>query len=223
MTTAPRVIRTLIWDFNGTLLPDVALCLGVLNGMLRARGLAEVSRARYLEIFRFPVRDYYALAGFDFAAEPFEALADEFMAGYNARVHRVRLRAGAREVLAGLRDAGVRQVLLSATERGQLREQARALGIDGYMEELLGTGDILAHGKLHVAREWFARGGCVPAETLLVGDTCHDFEVAQALGAHCALVSGGHYAARRLRETGAPVCRTLRQAADYARRASGTL
>ena len=31
-------MKYIIWDWNGTLLDDVALCIDVMNGMLRRRG-----------------------------------------------------------------------------------------------------------------------------------------------------------------------------------------
>ncbi len=48
-----------------------------------------------------------------------------------------------------------------------------------------------------------------PAETLMVGDTVHDAEVAKALGFGCVLFTGGHNSEWRLREK-APVVRQLK-------------
>ena len=46
----------------------------------------------------------------------------------------------------------------------------------------------------------------------MIGDSVHDYEVAQALGVRCVLQSGGHQPPEKLRETGAPVVR-MREAA----------
>ena len=70
-----------IWDFNGTLLDDVKLCFDLLNKMLSKRGFETVTIEKYKEIFRFPVKEYYRLAGFDFEREPFEVTAVEFIVG----------------------------------------------------------------------------------------------------------------------------------------------
>ena len=67
-----------VWDWNGTLLDDAEVCLAVMDRMLVRRGLPPIGdMERYREIFTFPVRDYYALAGLDMDAEPFTDLADE--------------------------------------------------------------------------------------------------------------------------------------------------
>ena len=49
----------LIWDWNGTLLDDVALCNQCLNDLLAGHGYAQrYDAAAYKEIFGFPIQDY---------------------------------------------------------------------------------------------------------------------------------------------------------------------
>ncbi|NLF28033.1 MAG: HAD family hydrolase, partial [Clostridiales bacterium] len=191
-----------IWDFNGTILDDREACRTILNTMLGRRGIPEVSEERYLEIFRFPVSEYYKLAGFDFTAEPFEDLAVEFIDLYNTAEPGLPVRPGSVELLRKIHGTGRRQVLLSATERDMLLRQVRRLGIGAYFDEILGNGDIYSHSKQEMAEAWFARSGLRASDAVLIGDTAHDWEVARALGCDCILVAGGHYASRRLKETG---------------------
>ena len=47
----PPRYRHLIWDWNGTLLDDVEYCVGVMNVILRRRGLPELDRQRYHAVF----------------------------------------------------------------------------------------------------------------------------------------------------------------------------
>ena len=195
----------IIWDFNGTILDDREACRTILNTMLGRRGIPAVSEAQYLEIFRFPVSEYYLLAGFDFQAEPFEDLAVEFIGLYNAADFGLPVRSGAVDLLYKIRDTGRRQVLLSATERDMLLRQVQRLGIGEYFDEILGNGDIYSHSKQQMAEAWFARSGLRASDAVLIGDTVHDWEVARALGCECILVTGGHYSRRRLQETGARV------------------
>ena len=53
-----------VWDWNGTLLDDVQVCVDTMNAMLEKRGLPLLDTARYREIFTFPVQEYYRAAGF---------------------------------------------------------------------------------------------------------------------------------------------------------------
>jgi len=62
-----------------------------------------------------------------------------------------------------------------------------------------------AEGKIEVGRRFMERTACRPGETLLIGDTAHDFEVAGALGIQCVLLTCGHHPRAKLEPTGAPV------------------
>ena len=64
--------RYIFWDWNGTLLDDVWLCVDIINYMLIKRGKSEITQSQYREIFDFSVKGYYKKAGFDFKTEPFE-------------------------------------------------------------------------------------------------------------------------------------------------------
>ena len=58
--------RCVIWDWNGTLLDDLQLCLRLLNELLEESGCPNrYDLEGYREIFGFPVVDYYRRAGLD--------------------------------------------------------------------------------------------------------------------------------------------------------------
>ena len=63
----------ILWDWNGTLLDDVALCNDALNRLLARYGYPQrYDREGYRAVFGFPVQEYYARAGFDFARHSFD-------------------------------------------------------------------------------------------------------------------------------------------------------
>ena len=49
--------KHIIWDWNGTLLDDVWLCLGIVNKMLSKRDLPTINSNEYRNIFDFPVQN----------------------------------------------------------------------------------------------------------------------------------------------------------------------
>jgi phosphoglycolate phosphatase len=191
--------RHVIWDWNGTLLDDVDLCVDLMNGLLRRRGLPVMDRARYLAVFDFPVSVYYRRLGFDFSRDTFEQLSVEFIAGYDARRWEARLYPLARETLAAIQRAGVTQSVLSAYRGETLREIVAHFGLLPHFVRLTGLDNIYAHSKTELGRAWVAELGIPPGDILLVGDTLHDLEVARELGVDCVLVAGGHHPAERLR------------------------
>ena len=203
-----------IWDWNGTLFDDVDLVVEIADLMLVKRSLPGVDRARYLELFGFPVRGYYERVGFDLAREPFEELSVEFIAEYSARWRDHQLRPDARQTTAALEARGVTQSVLSASEQAMLDEVTAHFAIDERMMALVGIDDHHARSKLE---QGFAHVEALHApreRVLLVGDTEHDHEVAVAIGVECALVADGHAPRERLEATGAPTFDSLSAVLD---------
>ncbi|MFR2591736.1 MAG: QueT transporter family protein, partial [Ruthenibacterium lactatiformans] len=206
------VFDTVLWDWNGTLLDDAALCCELLNTMLARHGYAPVgSMEAYRQVFCFPIETYYRRAGFDFSRHPFAALADEYMRLYTPRSLGCPLQPDACAVLDALRAQGMRQVMLSASKRENLQQQVEHFGLRSRFDTLLGLSDIYAKSKTEVGLRWLRESGADPARIMMVGDSEHDFEVARALGVRCVLFSGGHQPREVLAATGAPVIDALAQ------------
>lgn len=209
-----------VWDWNGTLLDDVPLCIDVMSGMLRRRGLEGLTMERYREIFTFPVEKYYRAAGLDLDREPFGELAVEYITEYNRRALGCGLHRGAEKVLAQLRDRGYGQLIASASEQGALTEQVEHFGIRGYFQAVLGVGDILAVTKEGVAREYLEAHHIPKEDVLFIGDSAHDWQVAQGIGCGCVLIANGHESRARLEKTGAVVLDSIAEAPGVLDRAS---
>ena len=204
----------IVWDFNGTILNDVDACIGAVNVLLAARGLAELSSVEsYRAVQEFPVINYYVKLGFDFSKESFDDVAVEWVEQYWERFPHATVFPGALETSAELRARGVKQVLLSATEIGMLRKQVAQLGIADRFDEICGMDNIYAHGKISLAQAW--REAHPDAKPLFVGDTDHDLAVARSIGADCILFSGGHQARERLLSHGCPVIDRFSELKNY--------
>lgn len=205
----------IIWDFNGTILDDVAIGLECVNLMLSSRGLASVEGPdQYRRLFRFPIIEYYRMAGFDFEKDDYyTVLAPEWIRLYTARMERCGLCPEATETIGQIRGMGVPQLVLSATELGQLKEQLSGLGALDWFDEILGLGNIHAHSKAELAVEWKRRHP--EAVPLFVGDTEHDAETARAIGADCLLYVGGHQSKERLAGCGCPLIESLSDVCRY--------
>lgn len=206
----------ILWDWNGTLLDDVQLCVDALNRLLARYGYPQrYDRDQYRAIFGFPVEEYYQRAGFDFARHPFADLAQSYMEDYIPASVACPLADGARDALDAFAAAGLRQVILSASPVTTLERQVAERGVTPCFDRLLGLGDIYAKSKVDLGLRFLQEGGVDPTRTVMIGDSTHDFEVARALGVGCVLQSSGHQSPEALRTTGAPVVRNLREAAAY--------
>ncbi|MBQ9086860.1 MAG: HAD hydrolase-like protein [Clostridia bacterium] len=197
-----------IWDFNGTILDDVEVGIRSVNHLLAERGLKQIgSREEYRQIFRFPVQEYYRYLGFDFETEPYEVIAPLWVEQYLKNVAEAVLFEDVQETICRLREKGIRQVVLSATEQNMLMNQLASLGITDAFEEVLGLDNIHAVSKLELARKW--RKDHPDASAIYLGDTDHDCEAARSMNIPCVLITRGHQAPNRLKHLGVPMYDTL--------------
>ena len=191
-------IKYCIWDFNGTLLDDVETGIVSVNQMLRERDLPTLnSKEDYYRVFGFPVKEYYRRLGFDFEKEPYEVIAPIWVELYLEHVKKAKLFSDVTDALKAIRDIGVSQVIISATEQNMLNRQLCDLGIDEFFDEALGLDNIHAGSKLELAREWRKDHD---GKAIYIGDTDHDAETAEMLGAECFLVARGHQSREYLEE-----------------------
>ena len=83
--------KHIIWDWNGTLVNDLTLCVDLLNVSLEKRGLPLISENIYKQKFLFPIKKFYETVGFDFSKENFESTNEEFHSGYEANFKKLAL------------------------------------------------------------------------------------------------------------------------------------
>lgn len=187
----------IIWDFNGTIYDDVDACIKSANHLLGAHNLPLVTSVeQYRSLFGFPIQDYYARMGFDFEKTPYSDLAVEWMDYYFAYSKESTVYPDIPEVLDALHKKEMEQWILSATEVNMLRGQLEGLGIFSRFDGILGLDNIHAKSKKAIGVAWKAANPDIQA--LMIGDTDHDAEVAEAMGIDCVLVTAGHQNRKKL-------------------------
>jgi phosphoglycolate phosphatase len=198
----------IIWDWNGTLLDDTQAGVNAVNGMLAARSLPLIDVPTYRDVFGFPVKDFYRAIGFRLEQEDWDAMARDF---HNLFLPdpSMRLHLHAVAALDAFRDAGVGQSILSASEQSILDRMLAGYGITRYFDAVCGVDNLYGHSKRELGRALLARLALDPARVLLIGDSLHDHEVADALGVACLLIAQGHQSHARLSRSGVPVLDSL--------------
>ena len=205
----------IIWDWNGTLLDDVQACVDAINVLLTARALPTLSREQYLDVFDFPVRNYYLKLGFDFTKEDWAEVARDYHLAYATASATAPLRTGTRAALSALRASGMGLSILSACELKILRRMVSERQILPQFDHIYGLDDLYASSKIDLGHAMFSKTGLSKKGTLLIGDTTHDYEVAQAMGIPCLLMSGGHQSVRKLTPLGCPMVPDFQGVLDY--------
>jgi phosphoglycolate phosphatase len=210
-----RMVKHIIWDWNGTLWNDTWLCVEINNHMLERRGLPPITIDTYRDKLCFPVTDYYCQLGFDYAVDPYNKLAEEFIEEYHRRRFECPLHDGAHELLSFFQTQGTPQAVLSAYEQTALLEATDYFELTGFFTDIVGLNDIYANGKVENGRKYIAGLDVDPDEVLFIGDTVHDFEVAEAMGVRSVLIDDGHNSRPRLEACGVPVLDSLAGVRSY--------
>ncbi len=206
--------KCIVWDWNGTLLNDMHLCVQTINEMLDKRSLTLLSFTSYKDVFSFPVKAYYQKIGFDFENEPFEIPAMEFIERYNEQVSECSLHQDSLRVLGYFHSIGIRQFILSAMHQDVLDHCLKHYQIDHFFEHVSGLDNHYAASKAENGHRLIDELNLDVSELILIGDTVHDFEVASELGCQCMLIANGHQSKAVLSATKALVIDTLNQLLD---------
>jgi phosphoglycolate phosphatase len=209
----------IIWDWNGTLLDDVAAAVGALNRMLAVRGVAPVTQDFYRAHFGFPVRQFYAVVGIDLEREDWDRICTDFHQ-FIAEEPNQHLRPDAVAALQHVRDRGGHQSILSALRQDLLLRDTAREGIQEYLDTIYGVDNLDGATKLsrgHDLVEHLRTSGLRATDQPLffLGDPLHAAEVGTALGAMPILVDGGHQNGDRLRASGHQVVPSLLAAVKH--------
>lgn len=201
----------IIFDFNGTILDDVDLCINILNYMLEEHGYEKVTIERYLDIFTFPIIEYYKLAGFDFNKHSFNDLSIEFINMYQQASLKCPIYDGVIDLLNKLTKLNKKIILLSASQIDNLLEQTNYFEITKYFNKILGLDNIHAKSKVDIAKKYFIENNIDLSKAIMIGDTIHDMEVANELNIDSLLIANGHQSYDRLIRVTNAVYRTIEE------------
>jgi len=208
-------IKHIIWDWNGTLLNDNWLSINAINILLDKYDLPAIDKEKYLEIFTFPVIDYYKKLSFDFEKIPFNIVGTEFIDEYTCRMYEAKMQDGARETLNYFHEIGITQSLLSAAKQQMLEDLIKFHKLGKYFINISGLTDHYANSKVAAGKAWIKELKQDTKDVLLIGDTLHDVEVADEIGAECVLIAQGHTAYDRLKSSGKNVFHNLNEFKEW--------
>lgn len=190
----------IIWDWNGTLLDDVGHAVNVMNTLLKEHNLPVIDRNYYRTIFDFPVYNYYQTLGFDFKKESFENLCHRFVDRFMQGFHALPLFPEMKSVLLQLHHEQMTQSVLSATDQENLDSMISHFELNNIFHYVCGIKNKLAESKAKSGHELIKKSNIAKSNTVIIGDTLHDLEVARELGIDAILITHGHQCPSRLRK-----------------------
>jgi phosphoglycolate phosphatase-like HAD superfamily hydrolase len=204
-------VRHLVWDWNGTLLDDLALVVAATNAALLSAGGGPTTADEHRREFRRPVSEYYrAVLGRPVDEKEFVRLDKTFHEAYADGLTACALAADA---LDALRSWNGTQSLLSMWFHTELVPTVDRYGLTSYFARVDGLRGSVPDGlKAPHLTAHLATLGLIGGDCVLIGDSVDDADAAAAVGARCVLYTGGFTDPDRLRRRGVPVAGTLAEA-----------
>jgi phosphoglycolate phosphatase len=196
--------RNIFLDFNGTVLDDLDLSFNLINEMATICNVKPITKEEYRNSFTFPVKKYYESIGFDWSVKSFEELSVYFIEKYTERWKaETKVFKDFKKYIKKLRSAGFHVYILTASEENLLKSQLDYFGLNKYLDGFVASKDIHAKGKIEYGKEYLAQNNINPKQSVMIGDTMHDYEVAIELGMTPIMYTSGHNSKERLEKTGA--------------------
>ena len=137
-----------------------------------------------------------------------------FIRNYEKRRNEAVLHENVIETLNYISQNEIPQSILSAYSQETLTEIIEHFELTKYFSNIVGLDHIYASSKLDNGKKLMQKLGLSKGEALFLGDTLHDLEVAEEIGADCVLVSHGHQSKERLSVNGNKVIDSISELKD---------
>lgn len=199
--------KLVVFDWNSTLIADTRAAWLASNACLEYYGGRAVSLARFRETFTFPVIHFYTLNGVsaDTVLRDKDGGNAVFQGTYEHLAARARTRTGARELLDWLTGEGYSVTILSNYLTHKINPHLQRLKIDHYFHHVCanncdGTTILQSTSKAQRLSDFMLKRNYKPADTVIIGDTMEEPEIARSLGLRSIGITDGCISRARLRK-----------------------
>ncbi|MEE1125015.1 MAG: HAD family hydrolase [Acutalibacteraceae bacterium] len=210
MSTQNKKYECVVWDWNGTIVDDVSASLLSVNDMLIKRNLPTITIQQYHQYLDTPIYKFYEHI-FDLSKITFDVIQSEFNSGYNKHISDNPLNSGAIAIMKMLKQSNIKQVIVSSSNQEIVQKGAEKLGVAEYMDYISGSSDNFVGSKVERAIGVISKITTNYSNVVVIGDTLHDCQLANEIGADCILLSTGHQSKADLQTTGKPVIDSLNE------------
>lgn len=214
MTTNNKKYECVVWDWNGTIVDDVNASLLSVNDMLIKRNLPLITLEQYHQYLDTPIYKFYEHI-FDLNKITFDIIQTEFNLGYNKHISDNPLNDGALTIMQKLRLNDIKQVIVSSSNQDIVQRGAERLSVAEYIDFISGSSDNFVGSKVERAIGVISKITTDYSKVVVIGDTLHDCQLANEIGADCILLSTGHQSKADLLTTGKPVIDSLNEVNQY--------
>jgi phosphoglycolate phosphatase len=200
---ADRRYRLIVFDWDGTLVDSTAIIAEAIQSACRDVGHAapDDRDARY--VIGLGLADAIRHVAPGIAGADMRELSERYRHHFLLRESEIALFEGAPGLLQDLRLAGYRLAVATGKTRKGLDRALATTGLGPSFDATRCADEGRPKPHPDMLLHLMETLEVTPAETLMVGDTTHDIEMARSAGAESAAVSHGAHDAHALRAAGA--------------------
>ena len=195
----PRRFRAIVFDWDGTLVDSTALIAGALRNACAAIGCPVPSETDARFVIGLGLADALAHVAPGLDAHEQRALLGHYRTHYLDGEAAIPLFDGAYAMLEELDAAGYLLGVATGKTRVGLDRALAAKGLAGRFHATRCADEGFPKPHPDMLRVVMDRLAVQPAETLMIGDTTHDLDLARNAGAHAVAVAYGAHDVEGLR------------------------
>jgi phosphoglycolate phosphatase len=188
---APRRYKLIVFDWDGTLADSTRLIAGAIQRACEATGCAVPSETDARYVIGLGLADALAHVAPGLSADRQRELAAHYRHHYLAREDAIPLFDGARSLLDDLDGAGYLLGVATGKSRAGLDRAIAHHALRGRFHATRCADEGFPKPHPDMLLTLMDRLAVAPAQTLMIGDTTHDLELARNAGAQAVAVAYG--------------------------------
>ncbi|MFZ2853137.1 MAG: HAD-IA family hydrolase [Rhodocyclaceae bacterium] len=186
----------LVFDWDGTVLDSAGAIVAAIKAACRDLDLPEPSDERARHVIGLGLGEALRHAVPELAEHCYPQMVDRYRHHYLSRDHELQLFEGAAPLVAELAEAGFLLAVATGKSRLGLDRALKTSGLGKYFQVSRCADECFSKPHPQMLDELMAEFAVEPSQTLMIGDTTHDLQMAINAGvAGLAVSYGAHPAA----------------------------
>jgi len=199
-------IRLLVFDWDGTLMDSEAQIVACMQAAIADLGLEPRGTEAVKNIIGLGLQEAVAALYPGSGADLVTVLADRYRAQWLGGAWRSPLFPGVEETLHLLKDEGFQLAVATGKGRRGLDKVLGETGLDKLFDVTRCSDETRSKPHPLMLNQIMRHTGAQPGQTLMIGDTEYDMEMARNAGAHPVAVSYGVHEVERLQRHAPLTC-----------------
>ena len=190
--------QLLVFDWDGTLIDSAQTIVACIQAACRDLGLPVPEDARASHVIGLGLQDALSYAIPGLPRDDYARVVESYRKHFFARDPDIPLFPGTRAMLAGLREHGHILAIATGKSRAGLARALDSTGLQSFFAASRCADQCVSKPAPDMIRELMEELGVDEANTLMIGDTVHDLQMAANAGVHAVGVSHGAHPKREL-------------------------